>query len=201
MNERICVSKKNTYFGLFVLIILLFILLTQFILNNKQANTSRAASSNTSVPALNGPMCYSQKQQMCMYPSYETSKENKKNISALSLILKGDDKKTLEDILANEGSTDGDQLGIVNYYWIDDVQKHEIIAQYSLKEIKDMGNLNFWYKLDSKLNIKTILENNDNSFEMFYVPSSELQTQTNQGCSDIQDKFPSSCVTMQGTNY
>lgn len=136
-----------------------------------------------------------------MYPSYETSKENKKNISALSLILKGDDKKTLEDILANEGSTDGDQLGIVNYYWIDGVQKHEIIAQYSLKEIKDMGNFNFWFELGSKLNIKTILENNDNSFEMFYVPSSELQTPTNQDCSDIQDKFPSSCVTMRGSNY
>lgn len=135
-----------------------------------------------------------------MYPSYEMSTDNKKTISALSLILRGDDKKVLEDILMNEGSTDGDQLGILNYYWIDGVQKHEIIAQYSLKEIKDMGTITFWIELESKLNLKGILENNDNSFEMFYVPSAELQTPANQDCSDIQDKFPSSCVTMRGTN-
>ena len=200
MSERICVSKKNTYLGLFVAIVFLFILLTQLILKNKQANTSRAASSNISVPALNGPMCYSQKRQMCMYPSYEMSTDNKKTISALSLILRGDDKKVLEDILMNEGSTNGDQFGILNYYWIDGVQKHEIIAQYSLKEIKDMGNITFWIELGSRLNLKGILENNDNSFEMFYVPSADLQTLPNQDCSDIQDKFPSSCVTMRGTN-
>lgn len=199
MNERICVSKKNTYFGLFIVIVVLFILLTQLILKSKQANTSRAAAPNISVPALNGPMCYSQKKQMCMYSSYETSPENKKSIAALSLILRGDDKKTLDDILVNEGSTDGDQLGIVNYYWVDGVQKHEIIAQYSLKEIKEMGTLTFWFELNSKPKIKTLLENNDNSFEMFYVPSNELQVPVNQACSDLQDRFPSSCVTMRST--
>lgn len=200
MDERICVSKKNTYLGLFIIVVAAFVLFTQFVLNNKQANTSRATSSNNSVPALNGPMCYSQKKQMCMYPSYETSRENQKTISAVSLILKGDDKKTLEDIVMSESSTDGDQLGILNYYWVDGVQKHEIISQYSLKEIKDMGNFTFWFELSSKLNLRTALENNDNSFEMFYIPSSELQAPVSQDCSDIQDKFPSSCITMRGTH-
>jgi len=152
------------------------------------------------IPALNGPMCYSQKKQMCMYPSYETSPENKKSITALSLILRGDDKKTLDDILMNEASTDSDQLGIVNYYWTDEVQKHEIIAQYSLKEIKEMGSSVFWFELNSKLKIKSLLESNDNSFEMFYVPSSEMKSPANQSCSNLQDKFPNSCVTMRGTN-
>jgi len=200
MNDRICVSKKNTYIGFIILFVLLFLSLTQLLLNNKQANNSRASTSDMYIPALNGPMCYSQKKQMCMYPSYETSPENKKSITALSLILRGDDKKTLDDILTNEASTDSDQLGIVNYYWTDEVQKHEIIAQYSLKEIKEMGSSVFWFELNSKLKIKSLLESNDNSFEMFYVPSSEMKSPANQSCSNLQDKFPNSCVTMRGTN-
>jgi hypothetical protein len=205
MNQKICVTKKNTFIGVFILLLLSIVVLSTLALQSNQAKNSRASQSKkvalVVIPTPLPANCYALAKQICMYPTYQTLKNNHTSIISVSLILKQETERNMfEALLKNSSANMDDQFAVVNYYWDNGVQKSHVIKQLSLGELKRNKTSLFTEDISANPQLKQMLENYENRFVMYYVSADEFQKGSTQAPSScVEGGFDENCVPASKT--
>lgn len=199
-TSRVCLSKKTTYIGLGVLIVVLYLAFNYWTLRSNQATNSRAAEP-TGAPnpkvKLKSPGCYAETLQMCLYPTLL----NKKNLT-LSMSTAGNASILFDSVkdLANNDS----KVGIAVYYNDGQIQKNGVIASLTGADIKKMTSFSFDFgPITNMPELKSIIDSKQTSFILFYV-SKENDTNGTQKqgmtCESKNNPNVSNCVQLRPIN-